>query len=89
MYCIPSELFIINILTGVNSCKPEEEEPGRNFRDDRAGASILITMMMMMMIILMQMWMRLLPMQDDNKDKADEDHIDVDVFQDESVDVAS
>ena len=76
-------------MTGVDSCKSEEEEPGRNFRDDRAGASILITMMMMMRIILMQMWMRLLPMQDDNKDDANEDHFDVDVFQDEYVDVAS
>ena len=35
----------------------------------------------------MQMRMRLLPMQDDNKDNADEDDFDVDVYQDENVGV--
>ena len=70
-----SELFVINIVTGVDSCKSEEEEPGRHFRDDRAGAIILT----MGIILILDAFVTNVH-QDDNKDDADEDDFDVDVY---------
>ena len=70
-FCFLSELFGINIVTGVDSCKPEEEEPGRNFRDDRAGAIILT----MGIILILDAFVTNVH-QDDNKDDADEDDFD-------------
>ena len=74
-----SELFVINIVTGVDSCKSEEEEPGRNIRDDRAGAIILIKIMIRIRRSSDEDAFDADVHQDDNKDDADEDDFDVDV----------
>ena len=72
--CILSGYLTFNIVTGVDSCKSEEEEPGRHFRDDRAGAIILT----MGIILILDAFVTNVH-QDDNKDDADEDDFDVDV----------